>query len=44
MKKDNERMDFIKQAIGCEFIRVKVGEEYNGINEIIKKIYDEEGN
>ena len=44
MKKDNERMDFIKQAIGCEFIRVKVGEEYKGINEIIKKIYYEEGN
>ena len=44
IKLDNDRMRFIKESIGCEFIRVKVGQEYKGINEIIKKIYDEKGN
>lgn len=37
--KDKNREQFIKKQTGCKFIRVKIGEEYKGINEILKAIF-----
>jgi very-short-patch-repair endonuclease len=35
IEKDTEREDFIKKALNCKFVRVKIGEELEGIRNIL---------